>query len=92
MANPADMRAQFRGYPTNVIFTEVYGHFACNCGELSDFEDCMLPAYHECPNCKRFFVVKFTVEEIKLGLRALNEASGWAALAKEIRDLQGGPD
>ena len=53
----------FRGYPTNVIFTEVFGTFACNCGELSDFEDCMLPAYHECPKCKRFFVVEFTVRE-----------------------------
>ena len=56
---------RLRNYPPNVIFDEVQGLFACDCGELSHFEDCMLPAYHECPNCLRFFVVKYTVEETK---------------------------
>lgn len=39
-----------------------------------------------------WMTLSFTFEEIKLGLVALNEASGWAELAKEIRDLQGVPD
>lgn len=36
--------------------------------------------------------LSFTFEEIKLGLLALNEASGWAELSKDVRDLQGVPD
>lgn len=36
--------------------------------------------------------LSFTFEEIKLGLLALNEASAWAELSKDIRDLQGVPD
>lgn len=36
--------------------------------------------------------LSFTFEEIKLGLLALNEASAWAELEKDIRDLQGVPD
>lgn len=33
--------------------------------------------------------ISFTFEEIKLGLLALNEASAWAELPKETRELQG---
>lgn len=62
-ATPADETSPFAGHPANVIFNEVIGTFLCVCGEPSDFEDCMLPAYHECPKCKRFFHVVFFVSE-----------------------------
>lgn len=39
-----------------------------------------------------WMTLSFTFEEIKLGLLALNEASGWAELGQDIRDLQGVAD
>lgn len=39
-----------------------------------------------------WLTLSFTFEEIKLGLLALNEASAWAELPKETRDLQGVPN
>lgn len=36
-----------------------------------------------------WMVFKFTFEELKLGLGALNEASAWAELPKETREIQG---
>ena len=47
----------------SILWSDVMGTFLCQCGEPSDFEDCMLPAYHECPQCKRFYIVEFTVKE-----------------------------
>lgn len=56
-------RAAFAGHRFNVVFHEIYGTFLCTCGEASGLDDCMLPAYHECPHCKRFFVIDFTITE-----------------------------
>lgn len=39
-----------------------------------------------------WMTLNFTFEEIKLGLLALNEASAWAELPQEARDLQGVAD
>lgn len=62
-------------------------------------EDCKIrfgfPDRHLELSMKQYGVwmkLSFTFEEIKLGLLALNEASGWAELAQEVRDLQGVPD
>jgi hypothetical protein len=39
-----------------------------------------------------WMTLSFTFEEIKLGLKALDEASAWAELPQETRDLQGVTD
>lgn len=51
-----------------VMYQEVIGVFLCECGEPTDFEDCMLPANVLCEHCGKFWIVgqpEITEQEVK---------------------------
>lgn len=43
----------------SIRVAEAYGTFVCRCGAESDFEDCTMPALHECPSCHQWYTVAF---------------------------------